>query len=40
VPVGISLSLKRPISYVADGRRPVGGLRPADPNELAALVMP
>ncbi len=40
VPVGISLGLKRPISYVADGRRPAGGLRPADPNELAALVMP
>jgi flagellar biosynthesis protein FlhF len=40
VPVGISLGLKRPISYVADGRLPTGGLRPADPNELAALVMP
>jgi len=40
VPVGISLSLKRPISYLADGRRPTDGLRPADPNELAALVMP
>jgi len=40
VPVGISLSLKRPISYLADGRRPADGLRPADPNELAALVMP
>src|SRR6185312_4176701 len=38
VPVGISLSLKRPISYVADGRRPTDGLRPADPNELAELV--
>lgn len=40
VPVGIALGLKRPISYIADGRRPTGGLRPADPNELAALVMP
>jgi flagellar biosynthesis protein FlhF len=40
VPVGISLGLKRPISYIADGRRPSEGLRPADPNELAALVMP
>jgi len=40
VPVGISLGLKRPISYIADGRRPTDGLRPADPNELAALVMP
>jgi flagellar biosynthesis protein FlhF len=40
VPVGISLGLKRPVSYIADGRRPAGGLRPADPNELAALVMP
>jgi hypothetical protein len=40
VPVGISLGLKRPISYIADGRRATGGLRPADPNELAALVLP
>jgi flagellar biosynthesis protein FlhF len=40
VPVGISLGLKRPISYIADGRRPTDGLRPADPTELAALVMP
>jgi flagellar biosynthesis protein FlhF len=40
VPVGVSLGLKRPISYIADGRRATGGLRPADPNELAALVMP
>jgi hypothetical protein len=40
VPVGISLQMKRPISYLADGRRPTDGLRPADPNELAALVMP
>ncbi len=40
VPVGISLGLKRPVSYIADGRRPTAGLRPADPNELAALVMP
>jgi flagellar biosynthesis protein FlhF len=40
VPVGISLGLKRPVSYIADGRRPADGLRPADPNELAALVMP
>jgi flagellar biosynthesis protein FlhF len=40
VPVGISLGLKRPVSYIADGRRPTDGLRPADPTELAALVMP
>jgi flagellar biosynthesis GTPase FlhF len=40
VPVGISLGLKRPVSYIADGRRPTDGLRPADPAELAALVMP
>jgi flagellar biosynthesis protein FlhF len=40
VPVGISLGLKRPVSYIADGRRPTDGLRPADPNELAGLVMP
>jgi flagellar biosynthesis GTPase FlhF len=40
VPVGISLGLRRPVSYIADGRRPGDGLRPADPTELAALVMP
>jgi flagellar biosynthesis GTPase FlhF len=40
VAVGVSLSLKRPISYLCDGRRPTDGLRPADPVELAALVMP
>jgi flagellar biosynthesis protein FlhF len=40
VPVGISLGLKRPVSYIADGRRPAAEVRPADPNELAALVMP
>ena len=40
VAVGVSLSLKRPISYLCDGRRLTDGLRPADPVELAALVMP
>ncbi len=40
VAVGVSLSLKRPISYLCDGRRPQDGLRPADAVELASLVMP
>jgi flagellar biosynthesis GTPase FlhF len=40
VAVGVSLSLKRPVSYLSDGRRPTDGLRPAEPVELAALVMP
>jgi flagellar biosynthesis protein FlhF len=40
VAVGISLSLKRPVSYLSDGRRPQDGLRPADAVELASLVMP
>jgi hypothetical protein len=40
VAVGVSLSLKRPVSYLSDGRRPQAGLRPADAVELASLVMP
>jgi flagellar biosynthesis GTPase FlhF len=40
VAVGVSLSLKRPVSYLCDGRRPQDGLRPADAVELASLVMP
>jgi flagellar biosynthesis protein FlhF len=40
VAVGISLHLKRPVSYLCDGRRPTDGLRPAEPDELASLVMP
>jgi flagellar biosynthesis GTPase FlhF len=40
VAVGVSLSLKRPISYLCDGRRPQDGVRPADAVELASLVMP
>jgi SRP54-type protein, GTPase domain len=40
VAVGVSLSLKRPISYLGDGRRAQDGLRPADAVELASLVMP
>jgi flagellar biosynthesis protein FlhF len=40
VAVGISLHLKRPVSYLCDGRRPTDGLRPAEPVELASLVMP
>ena len=39
VAVGVSLSLKRPVSYLCDGRRPQDGLRPADAVELASLVM-
>jgi flagellar biosynthesis protein FlhF len=37
--VGLSFTLKRPLAYVTDGRRPIGGLRPADPGELAALAV-
>jgi flagellar biosynthesis GTPase FlhF len=40
VAVGVSLNLKRPVSYLCDGRRPQDGLRPADAVELASLVMP
>ncbi len=40
VAVGVSLRLKRPVSYLCDGRRPADGLRPAEAVELAALVMP
>jgi len=40
VAVGLSFSLKKPISYVAEGRRAARGLRPADPAELAELVLP
>jgi flagellar biosynthesis GTPase FlhF len=35
--VGLSFTLKRPLAYVTDGRRAIGGLRPADPAELARL---
>jgi hypothetical protein len=38
--VGSSLALKRPIAYVAEGRGPAGGLRPADEAELALLAIP
>jgi flagellar biosynthesis GTPase FlhF len=37
--VGLSFTLKRPLAYVTDGRRPIGGLRPADPAELASLAL-
>jgi flagellar biosynthesis GTPase FlhF len=40
VAVGVSLQLKRPVSYLCDSRRPTDGLRPAEPVELASLVMP
>ncbi len=30
VAVGVSLQLKRPVSYLCDGRRPADGLRPAE----------
>jgi hypothetical protein len=37
---GLSFTLKRPISYLAEGRRPNAGLRPAEAAELAELVLP
>ncbi|HET7170721.1 MAG TPA: hypothetical protein VFI18_03720 [Gaiellales bacterium] len=37
--VGLSFTLKRPLAYVTDGRRAIGGLRPADPAELASLAL-
>jgi flagellar biosynthesis GTPase FlhF len=40
VAAGLSFQLKRPISYLSEGRRPSGGLRPADAAELAELVLP
>jgi flagellar biosynthesis GTPase FlhF len=38
--VGASLASKVPVSYVAGGRLPVSGLHPAEPDELARLVLP
>jgi flagellar biosynthesis protein FlhF len=38
--VGLSFTFKRPLAYVTDGRRQIGGLRPADAAELAALALP
>jgi flagellar biosynthesis protein FlhF len=40
VAAGLAFQLKRPISYLSEGRRPNGGLRPADAAELAELVLP
>ena len=37
--VGLSFTLKRPLAYVTDGRRAIGGLRPADAAELAGLAL-
>jgi len=37
---GVSFTLKKPISYLAEGRRPSAGLRPADAAELADRVLP
>ncbi len=37
--VGLSFELKKPLSYVSEGRRPASGLRPADGAELAAMVL-
>jgi flagellar biosynthesis GTPase FlhF len=37
--VGASLAAKIPVSYVGAGRLPVSGLRPAEPDELARLVL-
>jgi flagellar biosynthesis protein FlhF len=36
---GLSFTLKRPLAYVTDGRRAIGGLRPADAAELAGLAL-
>ncbi len=38
--VGVSLSANVPVSYVAAGRLPISGLRPAEPADLARLVVP
>ena len=38
--VGLSFTLKRPLAYITDGRRQIGGLRPADAAELATLALP
>ena len=38
--VGLSFAVKKPISYVAEGRRASAGLRPADGAELASMVLP
>jgi flagellar biosynthesis protein FlhF len=38
--VGLSFALKKPISYVGEGRRPSTGLRPADAATLAGQVLP
>jgi flagellar biosynthesis protein FlhF len=40
VAVGTALLLRKPISYVTSGRDAATGLRPADPAELAELVLP
>jgi flagellar biosynthesis GTPase FlhF len=37
--VGLSFTLKRPLAYVTDGRRAIGGLRPADAAELAGRAL-
>ena len=38
--VGLSFALKKPISYVGEGRKPSAGLRPADAATLAEQVLP
>ncbi len=40
VAVGSAFTLRKPISYITEGRRQTAGLRPADPAELATLVLP
>jgi flagellar biosynthesis protein FlhF len=37
--VGASLASRLPVSYLAGGRLPISGLRPAEPEELARLVL-
>jgi flagellar biosynthesis GTPase FlhF len=40
VPVGLALAARIPVSYVSEGVRPDTGLRAAEPDELAGMVLP
>ncbi|MDX6554779.1 MAG: flagellar biosynthesis protein FlhF [Miltoncostaeaceae bacterium] len=40
VPIGLSLVARIPVSYVSEGVRPDTGLRAAEPDELARMVLP
>jgi flagellar biosynthesis protein FlhF len=37
--VGLSFAVKKPLSYVSEGRRPTSGLRPADAGDIAERVL-